>query len=191
MSTPARAVVRGSRRKRSVCSATVSPGLVAIAELLTHERDASACGGAGMTAYSPGRCARDIYDAVEALGGDLPAAEPDVIPLLRRLAREPDLLEIGLPRDSNHGAGGSWLYWDGEIALFTAQFEDGVAVPVHNHGTWEIVGVYEGRLDYQAYRRLDDGSVEGYAELEVAEDRILGPGDFSVVPLPPHDIHGF
>jgi len=141
--------------------------------------------------YSPGRCARDIYAAVETGGGDLPAAQQDVIPLLQRLARETDLLEIGLPRESNHGAGGSWLYWDGEIAIFTAGFEDGVTVPVHNHGTWEIVGVYMGELDYQSYRRVDDGSTEGYAELEIVEDRVLAQGDFSVVPLPPHDIHGF
>lgn len=141
--------------------------------------------------YSPGRCARDIYGALEAYEGDMPAAQHEVIPLLRRLGQEDDLLEIGLPRESNHGAAGSWLYWDGEIGIFTAQFQDGVAVPVHDHGTWEIVGVYTGELDYRAYRRVDDGSVEGYAELEIIEDRVLRPGDFSVVPLPPDDIHGF
>jgi predicted metal-dependent enzyme (double-stranded beta helix superfamily) len=140
--------------------------------------------------YSPGRCARDIYAAVEARG-DLPAAEEEAKAALQRLAQEDGLLEIGLPRESNHGVGGSWLYWDGEIGILTAEFDDGVAVPVHDHGTWEIVGVYTGQLDYQAYKRVDDGSREGYAELEVVEDKILRPGDFSVVPLPPHDIHGF
>jgi predicted metal-dependent enzyme (double-stranded beta helix superfamily) len=141
--------------------------------------------------YSPGRCARDVYDALEAYEGDLPAAQHEVIAILRRLAQEDDLLQIGLPRESNHGVDGSWLYWDGEIGIFTAKFPDGLAVPVHDHGTWEIVGVYEGELDYRSYRQVDDGSTEGYAELEVVEDRVLGPGDFSVVPLPPDDIHGF
>jgi predicted metal-dependent enzyme (double-stranded beta helix superfamily) len=141
--------------------------------------------------YSPGRCARDVYGALDAHEGDMPAAQHEVIPLLRRLAQEGDLLEIGLPRESNHGADGSWLYWDGEIGIFTAKFPDGLAVPVHDHGTWEIVGVYEGELDYRSYRQVDDASTEGFAELEVVEYRVLRPGDFSVVPLPPDDIHGF
>jgi predicted metal-dependent enzyme (double-stranded beta helix superfamily) len=141
--------------------------------------------------YSPGRCARDIYTALEAHQGNMPAAQREVVPILRRLAGEKDLLEIGLPRESSHGTEGSWLYWDGEIGIFSVRFPHGVIVPVHNHGTWEIVGVYAGELDYRSYRRLDDGSREGYAELEVVEDRVLRPGDFGVVPLPPHDIHGF
>ena len=141
--------------------------------------------------YSPGRCARDVYDALEAHEGDMPAAQQEVIPLLRRLAQEDDLLQIGLPRESNHGVDGSWLYWDGEIGIFTAKFPDGLAVPVHDHGTWEIVGVYQGELDYRSYRQVDDRSTEGYAELEVVEDRVLRPGEFSVLPPPPDDIHGF
>jgi predicted metal-dependent enzyme (double-stranded beta helix superfamily) len=140
---------------------------------------------------TPGRCARDLYAVLETHSGDMAAARTEVIPLLAGLARRPDLLEIGLPRESNHGSGGSWLYWDGEIGLFTAHFPDGITVPVHDHGTWEIVGTYTGELDYQAYRRVDDGSVDGHAELEVVEDRVLRPGDFSVVPPPPDDIHGF
>lgn len=141
--------------------------------------------------YSPGRCARDVYAALEAHAGDMPAAQREVIPLLQRLAGDEQLLELGLPRESNHGSDGSWLYWDGEIGLFTANFPHGRLVPVHNHGTWEILGVYQGELEYRSYRRLDDGSREGYAELELAEECVLRPGDFRVVPLPPHDIHGF
>jgi predicted metal-dependent enzyme (double-stranded beta helix superfamily) len=143
------------------------------------------------TRYSPGRCARDIYAAIEAHEDDIAAARDELIGPLARLAQEEDLLEVGLPRESNHGNAGSWLYWDGEIGIFTAGFPAGVRIPVHDHGTWEIVGTYTGELDYQAYRRVDDGSVDGYAELEVVEDRILHPGDFSVVPPPPDDIHGF
>ena len=143
------------------------------------------------TRYTPGRCAGDLYAAIEAHGDDVAAAKQDLIGQLARLAQEDDLLEIGLPRESNHGIAGSWLYWDGEIGIFTAGFPAGVRIPVHDHGTWEIVGTYSGELDYQAYRRVDDGSVDGYAELEVVEDRVLGPGDFSVVPPPPDDIHGF
>jgi predicted metal-dependent enzyme (double-stranded beta helix superfamily) len=142
------------------------------------------------TAYTPGRCAREIYAVLEA-AGDMVAAEGEVVAALQRLAARDDLLELGLPRESNHGTGGSWLYWDGEIALFTAFFPGGDEVPVHDHGTWEWIGVYRGELDYRSYRRLDDGSTEGRAELELVERALLRPGEFRLVPPPPNDVHGF
>jgi predicted metal-dependent enzyme (double-stranded beta helix superfamily) len=141
--------------------------------------------------FSPADCARRIYETLGAHGGDVAAAQGEMLALLERLAREPGLLEIGLPRQSAHGAEGSWLYWDGEINILSARFPAGVEIPVHDHGTWEIVGAYEGEIEYKAFKRLDDGSREGYAKLEVTEDRVLRPGEFSMVPPPPYDIHGF
>ena len=140
---------------------------------------------------APARCAQSIYEALEAHGGDVAAAQGEMLAALERLAREPHLLENALPRKSAHGAEGSWHYWDGQINILSAEFPEGVEIPVHDHGTWEIVGSYEGEIDYKAYRRLDDGSREGYAELEVTEDRVLHPGEFAIVPPPPYDIHGF
>lgn len=118
-------------------------------------------------------------------------ARDEVLAALEQLAAQPNLLEVTLPRPSAHGVDGGWLYWDGEINLFSAHFPEGVEVPVHDHGTWEVVGVYEGELAYRAFRRLDDGAREGYADLELTEERVLRPGEFSVVPSPPDDIHGF
>jgi predicted metal-dependent enzyme (double-stranded beta helix superfamily) len=155
-------------------------------EAVTQARGARARGG-----FSPARCARSIYETLDAHEGDVRAAEAELLAILERLAREPGLLEIGLPRRSAHGTEGSWLYWDGEINILSARFPAGVEVPVHDHGTWEIVGAYEGELEYKAFKRLDDGSREGYAELAVTEDRVLGAGEFSMVPPPPYDIHGF
>jgi predicted metal-dependent enzyme (double-stranded beta helix superfamily) len=140
---------------------------------------------------SPRQCAQGIYAALEAHGGDIAAAKHDMLGLLERLARQPDLLAVALPRPSAHGVDGGWLYWDGEINIFSARFPEGVAVPVHDHGTWEIVGVYDGSLEYRSYKRLDDGSREGHANLEPTEERVLRAGQFSIVPPPPDDIHGF
>ena len=84
------------------------------------------------TRFTPGRCARDIYAAIEAYQDDVAAARGDLMSLLARLAQEDDLLEIGLPRESNHGNAGSWLYWDGEIGIFTSAKKpalSGIATP--------------------------------------------------------------
>jgi predicted metal-dependent enzyme (double-stranded beta helix superfamily) len=141
--------------------------------------------------YTPGQCARDIYAVLGANVGSLPVAQREVVPILNRLAQEKNLLEIGLPRDGNHVSQSNWLYYDGEIGIITAKCPHDVGVPVHNHGTWEVVGVYKGELEYRLFNRVDDGSRDGYAELRIVEDGVLRAGEFSVCPLPPHDIHGF
>jgi hypothetical protein len=102
-----------------------------------------------------------------------------------------NLLDIGLSREGNHVSQSNWLYYDGEIGILTPRCPSDVGVPVHNHGTWEIVGVYKGELAYRLFNRLDDGSRDGYAELQIVEDGVMRAGEFSVCPLPPHDIHGF
>ena len=141
--------------------------------------------------YDPGQCARDMYAVLDAYQGNMPAAQREVVPILNRLAQEKNLLDIGLPRDGNHVSKSAWLYYDGEIALITAKCPSDVGVPIHNHGTWEVVGVYKGELEYKLFNRLDNGSREGYADLQLVEDGVMRAGEFSVCPLPPHDIHGF
>jgi predicted metal-dependent enzyme (double-stranded beta helix superfamily) len=132
-----------------------------------------------------------MYDVLDRHDWKIDLAGHELISLLQRLAAEDNLLDIGLPRPTVHSSDGTWLYWDGELNILMAKFPEGRVVPVHNHGTWEIVGTYRGRLDYSAYRRLDDGSRKGFADLELCEHRVLEPGEFSLVPEPPHDLHGF
>jgi hypothetical protein len=50
--------------------------------------------------------------------------------------------------------------------------------------------VYRGRIRHVVYERVDDQTVPGAAELRIAEDRELEPGDFAIV-APPADIHSF
>ncbi len=61
--------------------------------------------------------------------------------------------------------------------------------PIHSHGTWGVVGVYRGRDRYQIWRRQDNGHGPGPAEVKLAAEMILGPGDAVVIPPPPQDIH--
>jgi 3-mercaptopropionate dioxygenase len=61
--------------------------------------------------------------------------------------------------------------------------------PVHDHGSWGLVGLYRGRQAETYYNRVDDGSVEGKAVLQFMEEQSLEEGDF--YPLLPgaRDIH--
>ena len=75
------------------------------------------------------------------------------------------------------------------LTLAQASFGPDTITPIHNHWSWGVVGVYAGRDLHQAWRRNDPGDGEGYADIELIEERILEPGDVEVVPPPPQDIH--
>ena len=53
--------------------------------------------------------------------------------------------------------------------------------PVHNHGTWAVIGIYKGREHETWFRRVDDGSVPGRAQLEVHQTFVNERGTASVV----------
>ena len=56
--------------------------------------------------------------------------------------------------------------------------------PIHDHNSWGIVGPISGELEVVNYKRIDDGSREGYAELVVSDRGVIKPGEtYSVLPL--------
>jgi predicted metal-dependent enzyme (double-stranded beta helix superfamily) len=75
------------------------------------------------------------------------------------------------------------------LTLVRGRFEPHALTPIHNHGSWGIIGVYRGRDRYQIWRRLDGGHGPGPARVELVEERVLEPGDVVILPPPPQDIH--
>ncbi len=59
--------------------------------------------------------------------------------------------------------------------------------PAHNHKTWGVVVGVEGEERETWWRRIDDGSKPGYAELERQTENTVGPGGIALVM--PEDIH--
>ena len=107
------------------------------------------------------------------------------------LRQRPDLLKLGTKRLANHIKDGSkHLYYDGDLSMTLDRVPTGVVIPPHDHGLWEGVMVCTGRLQHAIYQRVDDGSVEGHAELELVEDRIIAADDMALV-IPPAEIHSF
>jgi len=109
-------------------------------------------------------------------------------PIGRILAR--DLTSVGVKREGNHIDESRYLYYDGDISITFDHMPEGKDIPPHDHGIWEVLGVYSGRLHHTVYDRMDDGTKEGYAELTVIDDRMLEPGEIAIV-APPAEIHGF
>lgn len=82
------------------------------------------------------------------------------------------------------------LYTDDTgLTLVRAGFGPERLTPIHNHGTWGVVGLYRGRDRYQRWRRHDEGTGEGAARIALIDERVLEAGAVAVIPPPPQDIH--
>ena len=113
-----------------------------------------------------------------------------VRPLAQRLALDRSWLE---PRfydgDKEQGFGVYLLHEEADhrLAIFVVSWLPGGGAAPHNHLTWSVVAGVEGVEKNTFWKRLDDGSRAGYAEIRQQADRLFGPGD--VVTLMPDDIH--
>lgn len=75
---------------------------------------------------------------------------------------------------NNGGYARNVLFRDEKFEAICLCWEPGQYTAVHNHGgSFGVVYVFEGCLDVNTYRRVDDGSVPGEARLE-------NIGDYSV-----------
>lgn len=144
-----------------------------------------------MTAdFSARDCARDIVAAIALHGRDAVKLGDALRLPIAKLAACPGLVEQGAPRTGNNVDVSYYLYFDGELSILLYRVPKGKTIPAHDHGIWETVSVYRGRIRHVVYERIDDGAVPGRAELRAIDDRVLERGDLAIV-APPTDIHSF
>lgn len=134
-------------------------------------------------------------NAVRAREADGSAIIREVQPAFERLLADHGWLpEAFQERSETSGMGGGigmWLLYragDGGLAFSSLVVPAGAQTPVHDHLAWGIVGLYAGGQDEDVFTRLDDGSTEDRATLEVTERRSIVPGDCYEL-LPETDIH--
>ena len=116
-------------------------------------------------------------------------------PFARLLAADGWLPDQFAQPDTTSGMGGGIgqyaLYRDeaGSLCLFSLVVPPGSSTPVHDHLAWGLVGVYRGTQLDTTYARLDDGSDEKKATLQVASQQTVGAGQFYTLLPPEGDIH--
>ena len=66
---------------------------------------------------------------------------------------------------------------DHSLAVFAASWIPGMGVGPHDHGTWAVVVGVDGFERNIRYKRLDDRKNPDYAELEIKDESVAGPGD--------------
>ena len=76
---------------------------------------------------------------------------------------------------------------DHSLAVLVGAWLPGRGAPPHNHGTWAVVAGVDGPEKNIFWKRLDDGSRSGYAEIRIQGEKVFGPGD--VLVMLPDSIH--
>ena len=136
--------------------------------------------------------AQAVIRVIEDAGTNADKLRQGLLDATEQFRHRPDIRELGTRRLANHiaNANSKHIYYDGELSMTFDLVPTGKVIPPHDHGLWEGVMVCSGRLQHAIYQRVDDGSVEGHAELELVEDRIISADDMALV-IPPAEIHSF
>jgi predicted metal-dependent enzyme (double-stranded beta helix superfamily) len=134
-----------------------------------------------------------FVDDLRAITGST-SDEDEIIRRVRPLARDLALARTWLePRyyecDAAQGFGVHLLHEepDHTLAVFAASWLPDRGAPPHNHGTWAVVAGVDGLERNIFWKRVDDGSRPGYAEIVKAGEKAFGAGD--VVTFLPESIH--
>jgi len=131
---------------------------------------------------------------------DLRAAWTDLPDMEARMKKGQQLLEELVKDSTLREASKNWPSTEGRKNLLFYEDPDYgfaingvVRVPgrkgsIHDHAhSWTAYGLLDGTESLERYRRLDDGSKEGYAKLELESVTQGNPGKVDLVP--PFDAH--
>ena len=132
-------------------------------------------------AYDVESYVRDIR-AIVASETDSSTITNRIKPLAKKLAAAPGWMKDEYrTADESQGFGVHLLHEEDnhDLAVFVLTWLPDRGTLPHNHLTWAVVAGIEGEEYEVEWRRLDDGSKEGYAKLEKTGDATLRPGDVS------------
>jgi predicted metal-dependent enzyme (double-stranded beta helix superfamily) len=110
-------------------------------------------------------------------------------PLLAELVKNTDCVQAQYKRHGGKAYGRYMLHRARLFNVNTVVWGPGDGAKAHNHDTWGLVGVVENELQETRFKRLDDGSKAGVAELAVTSVNQNKAGSVSTLVAPDDDIH--
>jgi len=114
--------------------------------------------------------------------------------LMYRLINNPDVIpaQFRVPTGKGpRGNHGSYLLYQGDTGLQVTAvvWGPGDHAAPHDHRTWGMIGVMDNALTETRFRRVDDRSKEGYAQLEKDRDSLVKPGEVTLLVPEVDEIH--
>jgi predicted metal-dependent enzyme (double-stranded beta helix superfamily) len=141
------------------------------------------------TAYTLDRFVDD-FRAIAAAHADARDVLKRLTPHAESLAASADLKSrIRKECDPEQGFGFQVLFEepDHTLAVAVLSWLPGRGTPPHDHGTWGLVVGVEGDEVNEFWKRVDDGTQAGHAELQKLSEKVFAPGQ--TLQLTPSIIH--
>lgn len=136
--------------------------------------------------YSLEEFGRDIVAAVQEKPGE--DGREAVRRKLEDLLKDPDFLAAYCGDDAEVGVRPIWVDEDTGLRVLQHIYAEGKTSHPHDHGeSWAVYGQAVEWTDMTVWERKDDGSRDGYAEIEPSDKFRLEPGMAGV--FHPGDIH--
>jgi 3-mercaptopropionate dioxygenase len=144
-----------------------------------------------MSEYDLGRFVKECRERIGESECPADCVEKIAPSMSRLLNGDKSFLEPRHYRSDTEHYARNAIYIDdtGELSLFALVWLPGQWTPIHDHGTWGVVGVLEGMLEERSYMRTDANGREALSGVELARGGVimLSPGAVtSFVPNPDH-----
>lgn len=128
--------------------------------------------------------------------GDRIAILDTLEPYFAALLKKPDWLPKNFtqpnPESALGGGIGQWLLYRSQersLTIFSLVIPPHAITPIHDHLSWGLVGLYQGQQEETVYRRLDNGAIAEFAQLETVGTYQVKSGDIYRLLPPDNDIH--
>ncbi|MBH8575499.1 cysteine dioxygenase family protein [Nostocaceae cyanobacterium CENA369] len=135
-------------------------------------------------------------EIIASTSGDRTATLDTLEPYFAALLKKRDWLPQHFAQpNSSSGLGGDigqWLLYRSQersLTIFSLVIPPDSITPVHDHLSWGLVGLYQGKQEETVYRRLDKGELQGFAQLEIIDRYQVKSGDIYRLLPPDKDIH--
>ena len=147
----------------------------------------------GWVATKMGRieCFAESVDALLRERASDIAIVPRIARLLQPLVAENDWLPASMTEPVPGKPYSQYLLHlapDSSWSFVSFVWPAGSSTPVHDHGCWGVVGVYQGEETETAFRLMKGEREVGPVTLEPRATRVMRPGDVATI-VPPDDIH--
>jgi 3-mercaptopropionate dioxygenase len=129
----------------------------------------------------------EVRTIVREDGGE-PVVTAKVADGLQSLLRERNVLDprYTRPKSDNYVLYPVWVEPDGSFCVATAVWDVGQVTPVHDHGTWGVIGIYQG-VEHEV--RFKPEVMSGEVRVRQAEERNIPERQVIVCCTSDHDIH--
>lgn len=121
-------------------------------------------------------------------GGSEDVVTEKVAARLRSLLREPDILDPRhtRPKSHNYVMYPVWVEPDGSFCIGAGVWNVGQVTPIHDHGTWGVIGIYRG-VEHEA--RFKPAVINGAVRFRQIEERDIAERQVIVCCTSDDDIH--